>query len=125
FYDTKATHATTLTFDKAGNLIVGTGMPGRVLRIDAEGKGFVLLDSPYDEVRTLKFDDKGTLYVAALSGRAPSVTSGGGFGDITPAPPAADSGRPLTPSVSVEVTSISILDGSGGSTSSTPSSRES
>ena len=49
---------------------------GKVLRIDPEGKAFVLLDSPFQEIRALRFDDKGTLYVAALSGRPGS--SGGG-----------------------------------------------
>ena len=62
---TKATHATALAVDRAGNLLVGTESPGRVLRVDADGKGFVLLDTPYQEIRTLKFDDKGLLYVAA------------------------------------------------------------
>ena len=38
FYKTKATHATALAFDKAGNLLVGTGSPGKVLRVDADGK---------------------------------------------------------------------------------------
>jgi SMP-30/Gluconolactonase/LRE-like region len=122
FYDTKSTHATALAFDKAGNLLVGTGTPGRVLRIDSEGKGFVVLDSPYDEIRTLRFDDKGTLFAAALSGRQPTgAGGGGGFGEIVSAP-VVDSGRTLTPSVTVEVTSIAIADGSSGTSTSTPSS---
>ena len=69
FYKTKATHATALAFDKAGNLLVGTESPGSVLRIDADGKAFVLLDSPFQEIRALRFDDKGMLYVAAVNGR--------------------------------------------------------
>jgi hypothetical protein len=110
FYDTKATHATALAFDRAGNLLVGTGMPGRVIRVDAEGKGFVLLDSTYEEIHTLRFDDKGTLYVAALSGRPPSGGSSGGGNVDVPPPPPTEGGRPLTPTVSVEVTSVSIID---------------
>ena len=43
--------------------------PGKVLRVDPDGKAFVLLDSPFQEIRALRFDDKGMLYVAALSGR--------------------------------------------------------
>jgi sugar lactone lactonase YvrE len=125
FYDTKATHASALVFDKAGNLMVGTGTPGRVLRVDPDGKGFVVLDSPYDEIRTMRFDDKGMLYVAALSGRT-SSGGGGSLGETVTAPP-ADSGRTLTPSVTVEVTSIALADGSstGGTSSSSSSSRES
>ena len=51
------------------------GTPGKVLRLDPEGKPFVLLDSPFQEIRTLRFDDKGQLYVAALSGRSSSSGS--------------------------------------------------
>jgi hypothetical protein len=117
FYKTNATHATALAFDKAGNLLAGTGTPGKVLRIDAEGKAFVLLDSPFQEIRALRFDDKGTLYVAALNGRAGS--SGGGAPVLTDAGgdrPAAPEARAPIPSVSVEVTSMSIVDvgASGG-----------
>ncbi|MFI5178809.1 MAG: hypothetical protein ACHQO8_09605, partial [Vicinamibacterales bacterium] len=113
FYKTNATHATALAFDKSGNLLVGTGTPGRVLRVDPSGKAFVLLDSPFQEIRALRFDDKGVLYVAALNGRAPAG-----------APPAADTqiDRPTpepsripVPSVSAEITSISVVDvGSAG-----------
>lgn len=116
FYKTNATHATALAFDKAGNLLAGTGTPGRVLRIDAEGKAFVVLDSPFQEIRTLRFDDKGLLYVAALSGRG---GSGGGVSpvisdDRADRPAAAEARAPI-PSVSVEVTSMSIVDVSGSS----------
>lgn len=113
FYKTNATHATALAFDKAGNLFVGTGTPGRVLRIDPEGKPFVLLDSPFQEIRALRFDDKGALYVAALNGQA------GGSG--TPATsedrldrPGAEVSRQPVPSVSAEITSISIVDVGAG-----------
>ncbi len=125
FYETKTTHATSLAFDKSGNLLVGTGMPGRVLRVDQQGKGFVLLDSPYDEIHSMRFDDKGVLYVTALSGR-PTTTTGSGtttFTDTTPTP-AADASRPLTPSVSVEVTSIAIADTSASSTPAASPSRD-
>src|SRR5437867_3991760 len=113
FYKTNATHATALAFDKTGNLLAGTGTPGKVLRVDPEGKAFVLLDSAFQEIRALRFDDKGTLYVAALSGRP---TSG-----AAPTPteerldrPTSESARGSVPSVSAEITSISIVDLSGG-----------
>ncbi|HEV2985092.1 MAG TPA: hypothetical protein VGX46_11910 [Vicinamibacterales bacterium] len=123
FYKTNATHATALAFDKAGNLLAGTGSPGKVLRIDAEGKAFVLLDSPFQEIRALRFDEKGTLYVAALSGRG---SSGGGGApvmtdDRIDRPTAAEPRAPI-PSVSVEVTSMSVVDVGGSSAGS--SSRE-
>jgi sugar lactone lactonase YvrE len=117
FYKTNATHVTALTFDKSGNLIAGTGSPGKVLRIDASGKAFVLLDSPFQEIRTLRLDDKGMLYVAALSGRpgtggAPVTT------ELIDRPTQEPSSRAPVPSVSAEITSMSIVDVSGGSSSS-------
>jgi hypothetical protein len=120
FYKTNATHATALAFDKAGNLLVGTGAPGKVLRVDSAGKAFVLLDSPFQEIRALRFDEKGQLYVAALSGRTGSggATSTEERNIDRPAP---EPTRPPVPSVSAEITAISIVDvgsgaGSPGST---------
>jgi sugar lactone lactonase YvrE len=116
FYDTKATHAMSLAFDQAGNLLVGTGTPGRVLRVDANGKGFVLLDSPYDEIHTIRPGGRGLVYVGALSGRPTSGGSSSGSSDSVSAPTPADN-RPLTPSVSVEVTSFAVIDTPSTSTS--------
>ena len=111
FYKTNATHVTALAFDKAGNLLAGTGSPGRVLRIDAEGKAFVLLDSPFQEIHTLRFDDKGMLYAAALNGRGGA--GGGGSSDTTVDRPTVDTSRAPVPSVYAEITSISIVDVGG------------
>src|SRR5204863_9881135 len=121
FYKTNATHAMALAFDKAGNLLAGTGTPGKVLRIDSEGKAFVLLDSPFQEIRALRFDDKGMLYVAALSGRpgaggAPVTT------ELLDRPTPEPSSRVPVPSVSAEITSMSIVD--VGGPASTGSTRE-
>jgi len=116
FYKTNATHATALAFDKAGNLMVGTGTPGRVMRIDPSGKAFVLLDSPFQEIRALRFDDKGALYVAALSGQPPSGGGPSASDERTDRP--TPEARAPVPSVSAEITSISIIDTSGGSSSS-------
>jgi len=112
FYRTKSTHVTSLAFDKAGNLYAGTESPGRVLRIDTEGKAFVLLDSPFDEVRALRFDDHGMLYAAAMSGRPSSggaTTTEERPTERTPSEPT----RVPVPSVSAEITSISIVDVGG------------
>jgi len=108
FYKTNATHVTALAFDKNGNLFAGTGTPGKVLRIDREGKAFVLLDSPFQEIRALRFDDKGTLYVAAISGRP-----GAGSAPVTTElldRPTPEPSRAPVPSVSAEITSMSIVD---------------
>ena len=123
FYKTNTTHVTALALDRAGNIVAGTGSPGRVLRIDAEGKAFVVLDSPFQEVRMLRFDGKGMLYAAALSGRSPS---GGAFSlSAVPTPERISSeSRAPVPSVSTEITAIAIVDtGGGGSTGSTPDDR--
>jgi hypothetical protein len=114
FYKTNATHATALAFDKAGNLLVGTGTPGRVLRIDPAGKAFVLLDSPFQEIRALRFDEKSALYVAALSGQPSSGASPITTEDRIDRPGAEPSRAPV-PSVSAEITSISIVDTGSGS----------
>jgi sugar lactone lactonase YvrE len=105
FYATKATHAMTLAFDRDGQLLAGTESPGRVFRLDASGKPFVLLDSSYNEIHTLRVDSRGNIYVAAVSGRAPSAP------DRTPPPlPAAPAPAPLTPNVSTEITVVAVGD---------------
>jgi sugar lactone lactonase YvrE len=126
FYKTNATHAMALAFDKGGNLLVGTGTPGKVIRVDPDGKGFVLLDSPFQEIHALRFDDKGQLYVAALSAR-----SGGGGASPTTSDTVLTGGvsepaRIPVPSVSAEITSISIVDvGTAGGSSSAREDRRS
>jgi hypothetical protein len=105
FFSTKTTHALALSFDRAGTLMVGTGSPGRVFRVDGQGKGFLVLDTPYQEVRALRFDGKGVLYAAAQSGRA---AQGGDSADPPGDPPAPEP-EPV-PTVSTEITAITILD---------------
>jgi sugar lactone lactonase YvrE len=127
FYQAKATHATALAFDRSGNLIVGTESPGRVLRVDGDGRGFVLLDSPFQEIRSLRFDQSGVLYVAAVSGA--------GSAGAPPRSPDSGSDRPVSepsaapvPTVSAEITSISVVDvgsSGGGGTGSTREDRRS
>jgi sugar lactone lactonase YvrE len=104
FYTTKATHAMTLAFDRDGQLLAGTESPGRVFRLDASGKPFVLLDSSYNEIRTLRVDGRGNIYVAAVSGRAPSAPD---RPQPTPTPSPAPT---LTPNVSTEITVVAVGD---------------
>src|SRR5206468_12269387 len=73
FYKTNATNVVTLAFDKTGSLLAGTESPGRLFRFDAQGKPFVLLDSPFKELHMVRLADDGTIYAAAFSG-----TSSGG-----------------------------------------------
>jgi sugar lactone lactonase YvrE len=105
FYATKSTHAMALAFDRDGRLVAGTESPGRVFRIDASGKPFVLLDSSFTEIRTIRVDSTGNIYVAAVSGRGGSTGDRGG-------PPGAPEAAPqvLTPSVSTEITVVAIAE---------------
>jgi hypothetical protein len=120
FYATKATHAMTLAFDREGRLLAGTESPGRVFRIDATGRPFVLLDSSYNEIHSLRLDAAGNIYATAVSGRG----AGGGGGTATPSEPGP--ALPLTPSVSTEVTVVAIADTASLSSqvSSTPPPRQ-
>ena len=116
FYQTKTTHAISLAIEGDGHLLVGTESPGRLFRLDANGKPFVLLDSPYNEIHTLKLDPKGVIYAAAVSG-------GGGSGPPPPSPSSPEPSAPPTPTVSVstEITAIAVVDsapqGGAGTTS--------
>jgi hypothetical protein len=103
FYETKATHAISLAFDREGRLLAGTESPGRVFQIDASGKPFVLLDSPYNEIHTLRVDPAGNIYAAALTGR-PAPAGGQAPRPQTPEPP-----REPVASVSTEITGIAIV----------------
>jgi sugar lactone lactonase YvrE len=113
FYKPSATNVTSLAFDHDGNLLVGTESPGRVVRVDSKGSPFVLLDSPFQEIHALRVDASGTVYATALSGRASGGTS---TGEAPPPERTTDTARTPVPSVSAEITSISIVDVSGAST---------
>ena len=93
-----------LATTKTGELIAGTESPGRVFRIDAGGKAFVLIDSPFREIHALRLAADGTIYAAALSATPPS-------GADRAAEPLAEPSRPVTPSVSTEITGMSVVEG--------------
>jgi hypothetical protein len=85
-----------------------------VLRIDPDAKPFVLLDSPFQEIRVLRFDEKGALYVGAQSGRA-SAGAAPVSDDRGADQPAVSGAAPVASvSVSTEITSIAVVDTSGG-----------
>jgi hypothetical protein len=114
FYNTKATHVMTLAFDREHRLLAGTESPGRVFQIDATGKPFVLLDSPYNEIRALRVTSRGDIYAAAVTGRGAQMPE---------RPPAQAPEPPSQPvaSVSTEVVSITIAaDASATAQSNTP-----
>jgi hypothetical protein len=78
----------------------------------------MLLDSPFQEVRALRFDDKGMLYVAAISGR------GAAAADTSVNTASSEPAHAPVASVSAEITSISIVDVGGSSTGGPGSTRE-
>jgi hypothetical protein len=105
FYETKASHVMALAFDRTGRLLAGTESPGRVFQLDPTGKPFVLLDSPYNEIRTLRVAPDGNVYAAAVSGRGAAAT---------PAAPAApEPTREPIASVSTEITIVGIVPDAG------------
>lgn len=118
FYQARATHVTALAFDRSGNLLIGTESPGRVIRVDPEGKGFVLLDSPFQEIRALRFDVKGMLFAAAVSGGA-GMTAPARI-DERPSEPRSEPSSAPVATVTTEVTSIAVVDVSGGTTPGAP-----
>ena len=101
---TQATHATSLLVDGQGQVLVGTETPGRLLRVGPSGKAFVLLDTPYREIRGLRIDAKGTIYAAAVNGKAAAAEQATGTLQVEP-PRLAP-----TPSVSAEITSVTVID---------------
>ncbi len=121
FYKTNTTNVVSLAIDKDGNLIAGTESPGRIFRIDRQAKAFVLLDSPFKEIHAVRLAADGSIYAAAFSG-APGGEDRPADRITTPAP---EPPRPPVPSVSAEITSISVVD-TGSGVGQTPSmSRES
>jgi hypothetical protein len=118
FYKTTATNVVSLAVTKSGELIAGTESPGRIFRIDASGKAFVLLDSPYREIHALRIGADGTIYAAAVSATPPS---GGSDRPTEPSP--TDAGRSVVPSVSTEITGMTVVEGGLSSSPPSPSSR--
>src|SRR5688572_16343856 len=112
FYSTKATHVIALTFERNGQLLAGTEGPGRLFRVDSAGKAFLLLDSTHQEIRAIRVDPQGNIYLAALTGRTTSTSQ-------PPAPTTTEtpstSAREPIPTVTTEVTAIAVVDSGGAS----------
>ncbi len=107
FYRTNTTNVISLAFSRTGELLAGTEAPGRVFRIDAAGKAFVLLDSPFREIHALKVAADGTIYAAAVNGGAGAASA--------PEPAASEVPRPPVGTVSAEITGVSPIEGPIGS----------
>jgi len=110
FYKTNAGNVVSLAFTKTGELIAGTESPGRVFRIDSAGKAFVLLESPFREIHAVRLADDGTIYAVAVNGTQ------GGESRVTDPPTASEPSRAPVPSVSTEITAITVMEGPVGAT---------
>ena len=103
FYRTNASNVVSLSLAPNGDLIAGTESPGRVFRVDPGGKAFVLLDAPFREIHAVRLAPDGTIYAAAVDG------SQGGADRATDRPAAEPTGTPV-PTVSTEITTISVME---------------
>ncbi len=104
-YTSTAAHVVSLTFDAERRLVVGTESPGRVFRIDADNRPFLLLDTSMQEVRALRTDARGRIFAAAQA-RRPGGGDGGG--DVAPT---VEAPRPApVATVSVSITSMSVVE---------------
>ncbi len=117
FYKTNAGNVVSLAFTTSGDLIAGTESPGRVFKIDSSGKAFVLLDSPFREIHAVRLAEDGTIYAVAVNGAQ-------GNESRSSEPPAPEPARAPVPSVSTEITAVSVVEGPVvASSQSTPSPR--
>lgn len=120
FYKTNTTNVVALAMDKDGNLIAGTESPGRVFKIDPSGKAFVLLDSPYKEIHAVRLADDGSIYAAAFSGAPGGEDRPADHPTTTP----AESPRAPVPTVSAEISTITVVDTASAPAGVSPSPRE-
>ena len=72
FFLSSEQHIRALLFGKDGTLYAGSDGRGLVYRIAPDGKGFVLFESPKQEISALALDPQGNLYAAALGDRTKS-----------------------------------------------------
>lgn len=103
-FTTSATHIVSMARDRERRLVVGTESPGRVFRVDAEGRPFLLLDTNLQEVRAIRPDARGRLFVVAQARRS----SDGGEATTAAAP--AEAPRAPVPNVTVSITSMAVVD---------------
>ncbi|MHB8391501.1 MAG: hypothetical protein ACYDBH_18295 [Acidobacteriaceae bacterium] len=72
FFSSTEQHMRCLLFAKDGTLYAGTDGRGLVYRISPNGKGFVLFESPKQEISAMALDPGGNLYVASLGDKVRS-----------------------------------------------------
>jgi len=117
FYRTHTTNVTSLLIGRDGQLVAGTESPGRVLTITPAGKAFVALESPYREIRGLRADATGAIFVAAVNGK-PSAPEA-----AAPAPAAEPARAAPVATVSAEIMAVTVIDTSSAASGSVPAQR--
>ncbi len=105
-FTTSASHVVSMTFDRERRLVVGTESPGRVFRVDAAGRPFLLLDTNLQEVRALRPDAGGRIFVVAQASRG-GGDSGGGSAEVSPP---TETPRAPIPNVTVSITSMAAVE---------------
>ncbi len=66
-FDPKAEYIWALAFDGERNLFVGTGIPGKIIKVSSAGRGSTYFDAVDEHVRTLRIDRKGRLWAGTAS----------------------------------------------------------
>jgi hypothetical protein len=86
---------------------VGTESPGKLFRVDAGGRGFVLLDPGFQEIHAIRSGPGGAIYVTAVSDR-------GGAPPRPVEPPSTDAPRPPAAApvatVTTEITGVVVAE---------------
>jgi hypothetical protein len=118
FARTNTTNVTSLLLARDGQVLASTESPGRVLRISPAGRAFVLLDSPYREIRALRSDAAGNVFAAAVNGKP----GAGGEGAAPAAAPEPPRNAPVA-SVSAEITAVTMIDVSAAAGAAPPAPR--
>ena len=94
---------------KDGRIYAGSAPEGLVYRLSAGSRPFVVVDSAYREIKALTVGGDGSLYAAAIDGRAPESTP-----RPTAAPPQGALGQ-VTAEVTVsESFALAACPGRGG-----------
>ncbi len=70
FFKSDEAHIRSLAWDAKGNLIAGSDGSGLVYRIDANGKGYVLLEAPRREITSIAVGANGTIYAASVGDKS-------------------------------------------------------
>jgi hypothetical protein len=116
-YTSSAAHVVSLAFDAERRLVVGTESPGRVFRLDGEGRPFLVLDTNLQEVRALRLDPRGRLYVVAQARRSGDGGGSSGGEGLTISEPVR--AAPV-PTVTAEITTMAVIDTASAAGGATP-----